>query len=133
LAIGDCSVAQRTGGRFLNNQQLLTAARSGDTSARAIWLDSVRALAAGISSVVNAVSPELVLLGGGTAKAGDDLFRPLRRFLADFEWRPTGAPVKLRPARLGELAGAYGAAWKALNCASLGDESDSAISQVKRL
>lgn len=119
MAIGDCSVSQRTGGRFHNNQELLAAARNGDTAARAIWLDSVRALAAGIASVVNVLSPELVLLGGGTAKAGNDLFRPLRRFLDDFEWRPTGARVKLLPARLGELAGAYGAAWKALNSASL--------------
>lgn len=116
LAIGDCSVAARSDGRFTTNKDLLAAARKGDRQARAVWLDSVRALAAGIASVINVVSPELVLLGGGTSKAGADLFRPLRRFLTKFEWRPNGATVRLAPAKLGDLAGAYGAAWEALNC-----------------
>ena len=50
------------------------------------------------------------LIGGGVAQAGPALFDPLNRFLERFEWRPGGHQVRIAPAQLGDLAGAYGAA-----------------------
>jgi glucokinase len=43
------------------------------------------------------------------------LFQPLRKFLYQFEWRPGGFRVKMVRARLGERAGAFGAAWHAIH------------------
>ena len=61
-------------------------------------------------SLINAFDPEVFVLGGGIANAGDHLFQPLQAELDRFEWRPTGDAVQLAPAKLGDMAGAIGAA-----------------------
>jgi glucokinase len=113
-AIGNCTMAQRTGGRFISTLALAAAAAGGDKEAATVWSKSVRALAAGIASLVNVLDPEVVILGGGIAAAGEALFEPLRRVLDEIEWRPHGTRARIEPARLGEYAGALGAAWNAL-------------------
>ena len=113
-AIGDHTVPRRTGGRFRSTEALVAAHRAGDKDASRTWLASVKSLAAAIASIINAVDPEVVILGGGIARAGDALFDPLRNYLDDFEWRPNGQAVRVIPAALGEQAGAIGAAWHAM-------------------
>lgn len=112
--MGNKFIAQRTGGRFPTTHALVEAARAGDAAARAIWLRSVRGLACAIGSLVNVLDPEAVILGGGIARAGDLLFDPLREMVPGFEWQPDGHAVKLLPAELGDMAGAYGSAANAL-------------------
>jgi len=114
-AIGNSSLAARSGGRFFDTEKLVAAALRRDPEARRIWADSIRALAAAIASLINILDPETVVIGGGIAKAGPRLFAPLRRQLARFEWRPGGAKARIVPARLGDRAGAFGAAWNAMN------------------
>jgi len=58
--------------------------------------------------------PEAVIVGGGIAQSGEALFEPLRRMVADLEWKSAGYQVKIVPATLGEFAGAYGAAQHAM-------------------
>jgi glucokinase len=113
-AIGDCTVGNRSRGRFRSTAALVKASRGGDREARRVWLESVRALAAGLSSLINALDPEVVVLGGGIAQAGPALFRPLKAHLDHFEWRPAGHKARVVAAKLGERAGAFGAAWNAL-------------------
>jgi glucokinase len=112
-AIGDSTVAARTDGRFKSTDQLVAAALKGDRLAKNAWLTSVRALAAGIASLINALDPEVIILAGGITQAGASLFRPLSRFLNSFEWRPGGARARVVRAKLGDRAGAFGAAWQA--------------------
>jgi glucokinase len=71
-------------------------------------------LAVSVASIANAVDPELVVIGGGIARAGPALFEPLAEHLAAVEWRPMGHRVRVAPAALGDLAGAIGAARAAL-------------------
>ena len=113
-AIGNCTVAERSGGRFHDTRELVEAHRRGDVQATAVWLESVRRLACGVASIVNAVDPEVVVLGGGIALAGASLFEPLARFLDEVEWRPGGRRVRVAPAALGDRAGALGAARHAM-------------------
>jgi len=68
-----------------------------------LWRRSVRALAAGVASLINVLDPEIVVIGGGIAAAGAALFDPLRQLLDEFEWRPHGATVRIEPARLGRI------------------------------
>jgi glucokinase len=115
LAIGNCTVLERTGGRFPSTHALIAAHLDGDAQATRVWLTSVQALAAGISSFINILDPEAVIVGGGIARAGKALFEPLQRFLETMEWRPGGHKVRILPAELGEFAGAFGAAYRPAN------------------
>ncbi len=113
-AMGDCTVSARSSGRFSSTKKLVAASKAGDTFARTVWLKSVQALAAGIASIINVLDPEVVVIGGGIAQAGESLFRPLKEYLNDFEWRPGGHKARVVPAKLGDRAGAFGAAWNAI-------------------
>jgi len=110
-AIGECTLKERSHGRYSSTAKLVEHYRDGDTEARRIWLDSVQHLAAGIASLINVVDPERVVIGGGIAEAGDDLFDPLNSDLDRFEWRPNQRRVDIMKAELGEFAGAFGAAY----------------------
>ena len=114
VKIGNCTIAERSHGRFQTTHDLVAAHLAGDAEASQLWLRSVRALACAIASFANILDPEAVIVGGGIARSGEALFEPLRRMVAEVEWKSTGYQVKILPATLGEFAGAFGAAWHAL-------------------
>jgi glucokinase len=113
-AIGNCTIEARSHGRFHDTRALVEAHVAGDTEATRVWLRSVYRLACAIASIANAVDPEVVILGGGIARAGDALLHPLAKSLGEVEWRPLGGGVRVELAALGEMAGALGAAQRAL-------------------
>ena len=83
-------------------------AHAGDPVALGAAADVGRALGAGIASLVNALDPEVVVVGGGVLGLGELLLEPARvearaRALA-------GDRVRLEAARFGEDAGMLGAA-----------------------
>jgi glucokinase len=111
--IGNHNIRERTAGRFSTTHELVAAFRAGDPFAREAWLKSIRALACAVASAINVLDPEVIVIGGGIALAGDALFDPLAAELDEIEWRPGGHAVQLLPAALGEWAGAIGAAREA--------------------
>jgi glucokinase len=111
--VGNCTIEERTHGRFKTTHDLIAAQNSGDAGASAIWLKSVRDLGCAIASFINVLDPELVVVGGGIAGAGAALFGPLEDFVRDNEWQPGGHKVPIVPAQLGEFAGAFGSAKRA--------------------
>jgi glucokinase len=66
-------------------------------------------LGVGIASYVNVLNPEVVVLGGGFARAGDLLFEPARREVAERALPPARDLVRIVPALLGVEAGLIGA------------------------
>ncbi len=114
VQIGNCTIRERGEGRFSSTHELIEAHRTGDEFASGVWQRSLTALAVAIGSLTNVLDPEAVIIGGGIARAGDDLFEPLRRMVHQYEWKVCGHDVKILPAELGELAGAYGAAYGTL-------------------
>jgi glucokinase len=112
--VGNCTIEQRTHGRFKTTHELVEAHRNGDPEASRVWLRSVQALGCAISSLINVLDPEAVIIGGGIACSGSALFEPLEKFVRDTEWNVGPAPVPILSAQLGEFAGAFGAAWNAL-------------------
>jgi glucokinase len=118
-AVGECTLEQRSQGRFHTTRALLAAVEQGDRQAQGVWTRSLRALACAIASAINVLDPEAVVLGGGAARAGEALFGPLEAELETIEWRPLGRRVPLFPAKLGPLAGAVGAARHAVLHAQL--------------
>ncbi|HXG48000.1 MAG TPA: ROK family protein [Methylomirabilota bacterium] len=113
-AIGNGTVGRRSSGRFATTHDLVAAYLAGDAAASAVWLRSVRALGCAVGSLINVLDPEVVIIGGGVARAGAALFEPLEKVVREVEWQPAGARVRIVPAQLGEMAGAYGAASQAL-------------------
>lgn len=110
--IGDQTIQARTGSKYASTRDLVEAVEAGDAEADAIWRRSLKLLACGLGSLINILDPEAIILGGGIARAGETLFRPLQEALDSVEWRPTGVGVKLVPAELGEWSGACGAAFR---------------------
>ncbi len=86
------------------------AAGRGDATARAVWDETVEALAAGVTSIVNAFEPEVVVLGGGVTRAGEHLFAPVFERVHAEAMTEAGRAVRIVPAALGERVGVVGAA-----------------------
>jgi glucokinase len=66
-------------------------------------------LGVGIASFVNVFNPEVVVLGGGFARAGELLFEPARKVVAERALSPARDVVRIVPALLGPEAGLIGA------------------------
>jgi glucokinase len=113
MAIGNCTILERTHGRFKTTHELIAAHNAGDAGATTIWLQSVRLLAHAIASFINVLDPEIVIIGGGIAAAGPALFEPLEAYVRLIEWQPGGHKIPIAAAKLGEFAGAFGAAKRA--------------------
>jgi glucokinase len=89
---------------------LVAAARNGDEGAKEDLAEIGRRLGAGIGSLVNIFNPEVVVLGGGFAHAGDLILAPARETLAREGLRPARDLVRIEWAQLGRAAGMVGAA-----------------------
>ncbi|MFJ5063010.1 ROK family protein [Streptomyces nigra] len=90
------------------------AAREGDPLAVASFERAARALAAGIAATATLVEIDIAVIGGGVGKAGDVLFTPLRKALADYATLSFVQRLTVAPARMGTDAGLVGAAAAAL-------------------
>lgn len=59
-------------------EEVFRASAAGDAAARAEIEEFVRGVATGIATVTMAVDPDVVVVGGGLSRAGEELLRPLR-------------------------------------------------------
>ncbi|MFJ8185474.1 ROK family protein [Streptomyces sp. NPDC096105] len=90
------------------------AARAGDPVAVASFERAARALAAGIAATATLVEIDIAVIGGGVGKAGEVLFAPLRRALAEYATLSFVRRLAVTPAQTGVDAGLVGAAAAAL-------------------
>ncbi|MFF9147629.1 ROK family protein [Streptomyces sp. NPDC014861] len=86
------------------------AARAGHPAAVAAFERAARALAAAIAATAHLVEIDIAVIGGGVAGAGDVLFAPLRRDLADYATLSFARGLTVVPAATGTDAGLLGAA-----------------------
>ncbi|MCC5929991.1 MAG: ROK family protein [Cyclobacteriaceae bacterium] len=114
-ALGNAYLPDRSFGLYRQAEDLIVDYKAGKAIASYIWLQMMRDLASGISSLINAFSPEKIILGGGLTHAGMDLFGPLQEFMQVFEWRPSGVQVPIVKAQFDVYSGAIGAAAFAIN------------------
>jgi glucokinase len=95
----------------LDAKMIFEAASEGDGLAQKILRDFIYHLSVGIVNLINIFQPEVVVIGGGVSKAGEDLLEPLRKqvygsiYSGDFIPKP-----KLTVASAGNDAGIIGAA-----------------------
>ena len=90
-------------------ERVTELAHAGDADARAAVETVGRALGAGISGLVNAFDPEVVVIGGGVIALGELLLAPAREEAAARLGPPVHA-TPIVPARFADEAGLIGAA-----------------------
>ena len=99
----------------ITGKTVTTAAHAGDPAAIAVLAEVGGWLGVGIASLVNALDPEIVVVGGGAIQAGELLLGParatLREHLVGAAHRPEPPIVR---AALADDAGVVGAALLAL-------------------
>ena len=91
------------------------ACRDGDPLAREVWDRAVKYLAVGCVNLCRILDPDVIVLGGGLAKAGDRLLEPLSDHFRRLHWEISPPKTRLTLAELGNDAGvigAAGAAWE---------------------
>ena len=102
--------AQQQGWTGADAKELAAAAEAGDAVALAAFRRGTTALAAVIASTAAVCDLDLVVIGGGVAKAGEVLFGPLRAALTHYAGLTFIRDLRVVPAALGGDAGLVGAA-----------------------
>jgi glucokinase len=110
-------LAQVEFGPAVDAHRLVRLANEGEPRAIEI-LDGIgRHLGAGIGSLVNIFNPDLVVIGGGFAAAGDFVLDPAREILRREALARAGYRVPIVRAELGTAAGLIGAGLVAFDAA----------------
>ena len=110
-------LAQAEFGPAVDAHRLVRLANEGEPRAVEI-LDGIgRHLGAGIGSLVNIFNPDLVVIGGGFAAAGDFVLDPAREILRREALARAGYRVPIVRAELGTAAGLIGAGLVAFDVA----------------
>ncbi|GIG36001.1 ROK family protein [Cellulomonas pakistanensis] len=89
--------------------ELLALAAAGDPGCRRVLSDVGRHLGTALASVCTVLDPDVLVVGGALAAAGDVLLDPLREVLAERTAVTAGAVVDVVAGRLGAGAPARGA------------------------
>jgi glucokinase len=90
-------------------QTLIQAVEERDPPAVDIWLKAIEHWSVAIANVITLFRPEVFVIGGGVALAGDILFEPLKREVARQVFAPFLDSYDILPAALGEEVVVHGA------------------------
>ncbi len=95
----------------ITGRTVFDAADQGDAVAEEVIRRYCVYIAAGFTDLVNALAPEMILLGGGISRQGERILEPIRAYVADncFGQHEGAIPV-IQAAQLGNEAGIIGAA-----------------------
>ena len=108
----DCALARQMGGDAanLNAKAVLDLAKAGDADCAGIFETYVKYLCVGLANLINIYDPDMLVLGGGVAHAGDFLLDAVRAALGDYVYCPALSWARVELARMGNDAGIIGAA-----------------------
>lgn len=93
----------------LEAKDIFDAAKQGDSFSLDIIEYETEYLAMGIGNILNILNPEVIVIGGGVALAGDILFNPLKEKLKKYVLPVALEDLKIVPGVLGNEAGIKGA------------------------
>lgn len=95
----------------ITGKSVFEVATQGDVTAKEVVRKYCEYLSLGISDIVNALAPEMILIGGGISREGDRILDPVRKYIREycFDTREEGMPI-LGVASMGNDAGIIGAA-----------------------
>jgi glucokinase len=102
------------GGREITGGLVTELAHDGDELAIEVLAEAGRWLGVGITTLVNALNPELVIVGGGASAAGELMLAPAREVVAERALPPNRELARIVTAHFGSEASMIGAAVFAL-------------------
>lgn len=91
-----------------SGQEVVAAMNAGDPLAHLAVQEAGRWLGLALASLVNAMEPDVIVIGGGVAAAGEPFFSAIRASLAQHAL-PSARSTSVIPAALGPHAGVIGA------------------------
>ena len=96
----------------VNGRTSFDAMRKGDKAATDVVNKYANYVAVGIANCVNIFQPDIICIGGGISKEGDNLITPVRNIVAGENYaRGMKKTVGIKTAELGNDAGIIGAAY----------------------
>lgn len=111
--VGNQAIASRVRrifGKTVPLEEVSRLARRGHAKAQKVWQEAAACLAMSIAGIINVLGPQVVVVGGGVAKAGAVLLKPLRSRVRQHAMRHLKGKVRIVRAALGNDAGFLGAA-----------------------
>ena len=96
------------------------AAAAGDPLASEVWGETMAMLGSAIANILDIFNPELVVLGGGVTRSGDQLLEPVREHGLRQAMAPARNAADIVLAGLGEELGVISAATVAFERLALG-------------
>ncbi len=94
----------------LTPKHIFACAEKGDLCAQAIVSHFITYLGIGTANLINIFNPEMLIIGGGIAKAGNALLEPLHRSIAAYGMGLAVKTVQIKPATFHEHTGIIGSA-----------------------
>ncbi|MGH9395426.1 MAG: ROK family protein [Terriglobia bacterium] len=107
---GIANEAQRIFKRPVTTRDVVRLARAGDPRARKILSGAGEILGLALANLVDTLSPEMIVIGGGVAAAGSLLLSPAQETMRRWAQPLAANQVQIRRSRLGARAGLLGAA-----------------------
>lgn len=110
--------AREAGLEARDAQAVFAAAAAGEPRARALVARMADRLGAALATAINLLDPDVVVIGGGVARAGEPLLEPVRRAAERYALPSHRRGLRIVAAELGERAGVVGAgllAWQVAN------------------
>lgn len=112
IARGEKTVLAALDLALVDAAAVMRAAQAGDSVSCRLWHDAGRALGRAVGGLINLLSPEIVVIGGGLINAGELLFDPLRAGVGEIAFEVPTKQCRIVQAGLGTDAGLVGAvAW----------------------
>lgn len=102
--------AENPGVPEVSAHEVAQRALRGDAVAAAIWDETCYYLATACVTLQHVLNPKRIILGGGMAEAGAQLFDRVHEHFAKLTWRIAPDHPEIVPAELGNDAGMIGAA-----------------------
>jgi len=103
------TIAEKQGGE-ITAEVVAAAARRGDATARRVLEEVGSNLGRGVAGIISLLNPDVVVLGGGLAGAGELILAPLRRAVRQWGQPLATRQVRIVRSELGDDAGVLGAA-----------------------
>jgi glucokinase len=101
-------------------RDVAAAAAAGDPLAREVWDETTAILGSAVANILDVFNPELVVLGGGVTRAGEQLLGPVREASLRQAMAPARTAADVVLAGLGEELGVVSAATVAFERLPLG-------------